>query len=109
MIKQYLAIFAIHRYTFQSRGHTNIGKLGGRGTMVAMETMGNHSNSDPYIAEHWYSPGCATWVVRHQSDEYFLCYSHKPFEIWVKLKIHGLSKWDAGSPVSTLMSYTDIS
>ena len=31
-----------------------MGKLGGRGTMVAMVTMGNHSNSDPYISEHWY-------------------------------------------------------
>ena len=69
MIKQYLAIFAIHRYTFQSRGHTNIGKLGGRGTMVAMETMGNHSNGDSYISKHWYLQGCATWVVRHQSDK----------------------------------------
>ncbi len=50
--------------SFQSRCHTNIGKLGGRGTMVAMETMGSHSNSDPYIAEHWNYQRCVTWVVR---------------------------------------------
>ena len=95
--------------SFQSIGHTNIGKLGGRGTMVAMETMGNHSNSDPYISKHWYWQGCGTWVVRHKSDEYFLYYSHKPSRFWVKLKIHGLLKWTGGSPLSSLMPYIDKS
>ena len=83
VIKEYLAIFSIHRYIYPLRCHVILGKIGGRGTMVAMETMGNHSNSEPYISEHWYYQGCATWVVRHQSNEQILCHSHKTIEFWV--------------------------
>ncbi len=77
----------LNNTTFRSQNRQIIGKIRGRGNLVAMETNSNHGNSDVYIPSYMVYPRCVIYKVWGLSDGWFLYCGDICCLFWVLLKI----------------------